>query len=267
MMQKFSFYTFSLFVLLGTLSCVAQKKDNNTYPQDAIEPLPVNNADFDIAYIMGKFDPATHMDFLEIPAKYADKAGRYLRRDVYKAYLRMYNAALKDGIKLSIISATRNFENQKTIWEKKWTGVTTLEGGINATSISNPEERALKILKFSSMPGTSRHHWGTDIDLNALENSYFVKGKGKKVYAWLTENAHNYGFCQTYSAMGSDRNSGYQEEKWHWSYYPISARLTKLAEARMKDEMISGFQGSETAIEIGVVKKYILGISPKCLAK
>jgi zinc D-Ala-D-Ala carboxypeptidase len=119
-------------------------------------------------------------------------------------------------------------------------------------------------LKYSSMPGTSRHHWGTDMDFNALTNEFFDKGKGKKIYTWLVANAHKYGFCQTYSAMGSDRTTGYQEERWHWSYTPISIRLTEIAKARIKDDMISGFLGSETALEIEVVEKYILGISPKC---
>ena len=43
-----------------------------------------------------------------------------------------------------------------------------------------------EIMKYSSMPSTSRHHWGTDIDLNSLENSYFEKGEGKKYsIGWL----------------------------------------------------------------------------------
>ncbi|NJK84501.1 MAG: M15 family metallopeptidase [Saprospiraceae bacterium] len=49
-----------------------------------------------------------------------------------------------------------------------------------AATTPNPQERALKILKYSSMPGTSRHHWGTDIDLNSFSNSYFEQGEGKK---------------------------------------------------------------------------------------
>jgi zinc D-Ala-D-Ala carboxypeptidase len=226
--------------------------------------LPIDNGDYDVAYIMGKFDPAKRQGFEEIPTTYSDRSGRYIRKDVFTAYKRMKEAANRDGIDFKIISATRNFDNQKSIWENKWTGKTLLEGNINATSIADPKERALKILKYSSMPGTSRHHWGTDIDLNSLENSYFDSGQGKKEYDWLQKNANKYGFCQTYTAIGSDRNSGYQEERWHWTYMPVSIRLTELAKHILKDEMISGFLGSETAIEIEVVEKYILGISPKC---
>ncbi len=69
------------------------------------------------------------------------------------------------------------------------------------------------------MPGTSRHHWGTDFDLNNLTNSYFSRGEGKVIYAWLKKNAGKYGFCQPYTA---GREEGYNEERWHWSYIPLA---------------------------------------------
>ena len=112
----------------------------------------------------------------------------------------MYDAAKKEGITLKIISATRNFATQKIIWEGKWTGKRLHESKENlAKTIPNPTERAIKILRWSSMPGTSRHHWGTDIDLNKLNNSYFEKGEGLKIYNWLIANASSFGFCQPYS--------------------------------------------------------------------
>ncbi len=50
------------------------------------------------------------------------------------------------------------------------------------------------------MPGTSRHHWGTEIDLNALNNKWFENGKGLKVYQLAYKNAAQYGFHQPYTA-------------------------------------------------------------------
>ena len=35
----------------------------------------------------------------------------------------MAEAAKKEGVILTIISATRNFESQKRIWENKWNGL------------------------------------------------------------------------------------------------------------------------------------------------
>jgi LAS superfamily LD-carboxypeptidase LdcB len=237
---------------------------------EAAEPAeqvaePEDDFDFTISYLMGQFDPAAHPDFVKVDDKYTDGDPYYLRKDTYAAFQKMWDAAMADGIKLVIISATRNFDRQKMIWEAKWTGTRKIENGANAAEkYPDPVTRALKILEYSSMPGTSRHHWGTDIDLNDLDNYTFEAGPGKPVYEWLSKNAAQYGFCQPYSPKGADRPEGYNEEKWHWSYMPVSEPLTRFAEKNLKNEMISGFLGAETATKIGVVEKYVLGINPAC---
>ncbi len=221
--------------------------------------------EFSLEYLMGQFDPAQHPDFVPVEKKYSDGDPYFLRKETYESFIKMWNAAKADSIDLKIISATRNFNRQKSIWEAKWTGARKIENGTNAAiKYPDPKTRALKILEYSSMPGTSRHHWGTDIDINDLDNYTFEQGKGKKVYDWMTANAARFGFCQPYSPKGDDRPYGYNEEKWHWSYIPVARQLTKLATMRLKDDMINGFQGAETAVEIGVVEKYVLGINDEC---
>lgn len=223
-------------------------------------------ASFSIEYLTGHFDPARHPDFVAVDKKYADGDGYYLRKDTYESFQKMWEAARADGISLTIISATRNFSRQKQIWEAKWTGDRKIENGANAAEkYPAPVTRALKILEYSSMPGTSRHHWGTDIDLNDLDNRTFEQGQGKKVYDWLQKHAAEFGFCQPYTPKGKARPDGYNEEKWHWSYIPVARQLTSLASEKLKDDMIGGFKGAETAKEIGVVKKYVLGINKACL--
>ncbi len=219
---------------------------------------------FSIDYLMGRFNPATHPDFVRIAPEHCDKPDMFLRRDAYHAFVRMYRAAQADGITLIIRSATRPFQHQKRIWEAKWRGERLVDGMNLAQAIPDPVQRALKILEYSSMPGTSRHHWGTDIDLNAFENSYFEQGQGQHEYEWLVAHAHEYGFCQPYTAKGPQRPWGYNEEKWHWSYRPIARQLTQLARTQLTDQMISGFQGAETAPQIQVVKRYVLGINEDC---
>lgn len=229
------------------------------------DTLLENANKIELNYLMGHFDPTTHSEFVEIPENYADRSGLFLRKEALAAFQQMYDAAKSEGIKLQIKSATRNFDYQKGIWENKWNGATILSDGTNvAKDISSPREKALKILLYSSMPGTSRHHWGTDIDLNAFNNAWFEKGEGLLIYRWLTENAFIYGFCQPYTAIGPDRPNGYQEEKWHWSYMPLSRTFTRAAELKLMDNLISGFGGSETAVEINVVKNYVLGINKTC---
>lgn len=217
------------------------------------------------SYLMGKFDPASKTGFVRIPRKYADRSGLYLREEALEKFIKMRTAAKKAGVHLVIRSATRNFDYQKGIWERKWLGKTKLSNGINvARDIVDPMDKSLHILEYSSMPGTSRHHWGTDIDLNSFNNKWFQSGKGLKLFQWMNANAAKYGFHRPYTAKGAQRPNGYNEEKWHWSYTPLAKKMTQDAERVLDDSQITGFLGSETAEAIGVVQHYILGVHPSC---
>ena len=219
--------------------------------------MPVRDsvpAPADISYLLGKFDPAARKDFVAVGKPYSDKSGMMLRKETFEAFKKMFEAAEKEGIVLRIISATRNFDRQKEIWEGKW--------GRFAKNPPAAKERALKILEYSAMPGASRHHWGTDIDLNDLNNASFEKnGRFEKAYAWLAAHAREYGFCQPYTA---GRPSGYKEEKWHWSYLPLSRLFLEQYKNNVADDRIKGFKGDETAAEIGILKNFVLGINPDC---
>ena len=265
--MRLSIILLSLSVLLA-INC-----SNSEKPSQKMELASKNNpkkdtiktfkSPYTLNEVLGKFTPSTHIDFVKIDKKHADKS-MYLRKAAYEAFIKMHDAAKKDGLSFIIRSATRNFKRQKQIWEAKWTGSRLIGGRNIAKTISDPIERALKILEFSSMPGTSRHHWGTDIDLNAFENSYFEKGKGKKEYDWLLKNASNFGFCQPYTKKDRRRPNGYQEEKWHWTYMPISEIFTIQAKLELTNDKIVGFKGSSTAAKIDVVKNYVLGVNLNC---
>lgn len=214
--------------------------------------------------LMGKIDPATDPLFVAVESKFASRSGMFMHQEAYEAFKEMFAAAAADGINLVIVSAMRTFNHQRRIWNNKWNGRQVLEGNINATSIVDPVERAREILRFSAMPGTSRHHWGTDIDLNSLVNSYFESGQGKRVYEWLQQNAAKFGFCQPYTAHGTNRNGGYEEEKWHWSYKPVSELYLEVFNQSVAYEDITGFDGWETALRIGVIERYVIEINQEC---
>jgi LAS superfamily LD-carboxypeptidase LdcB len=208
-------------------------------------------------YLTGHFVPGSRPDFVTVGKPYSNKPGMMLRKEAFEAFKKMWDAAKKDGIELSIISSTRTFEQQKAIWEGKWTRF--------AAEKPDPQARALKILEFSSMPGSSRHHWGTDIDLNDLNNASFEgKGKHNKVYDWLVTHAAEYGFGQPYTAKGTERPQGYNEEKWHWSYLPLARPFRQAFLQQITDADISGFKGSETAVGLHVVEYYVGGVALAC---
>ena len=256
-------------VVMFTMSCSAQKKQDNdsaTQQSDSTvlntgEGKGVSNSEKHPAtsgisasekdYLTGKTNFSKDSGFVKLNPKHCNDRTIYIRTEVAEAFERMRDAAQKDSVVLIVLSGARSFEQQKAIWERKW----------NNLQNQSPKEKALKILKYSSMPMSSRHHWGTDIDLNSLENDYFEKGKGLKIYRWLIKNAAEYGFCQVYSDKNVSGRTGYEMEKWHWSYMPFSRQLLERYNKTVKTDDFKGFSGWEMATEVDIIGKYVNGIT------
>ncbi|MDD7915363.1 M15 family metallopeptidase [Polaribacter ponticola] len=211
--------------------------------------VAVEAIDIDKNFVLGKFNYRKDTSFVKVKNLHASKT-IYLNKEVYDALVKMYEAAKADNINLRIISGTRNFYEQKSIWERKWKKYNNL----------SPIKRAQKILEYSSMPSTSRHHWGTDLDLSNLNNSYFDKGRGKKEYEWLKNNAKKYGFHQVYTSKDKGI-TGYNMEKWHWSFMPLAKQYLNYYNKNITEEDIERFKGSEFAEELNIIKNYVNGIS------
>ncbi len=205
-------------------------------------------------YAAGRFDPSTNGYFVDIRTLGIPAQGRQmLRREAAEALKRMRDDLAKDMpfMPFIVLSATRTFDDQKRIWDNKFNGRTRVGGLDLSKAVPDERERAFRILEFSSMPGTSRHHWGTDVDINALNNDYFRSGKGKRLHVWLVKHAARYGFCQPYSA---GRAAGYAEERWHWSYMPIAGKMQKCwndAYGRTPSLLLkqTSFAGAEASID------------------
>ncbi|WP_299669391.1 M15 family metallopeptidase [uncultured Polaribacter sp.] len=205
-------------------------------------------------YVLGKFNYTIRDDFVIVP-KYLSNKKIYVRKEVLDAFIKMEAKARKENVLLKIISGTRNFNHQKRIWNYKWN-----EKYKNLT----PLKRAEKILEFSAMPSTSRHHWGTDIDLNSLSNTYFSFRKGKKEYNWLIKNASKFGFYQPYTSKKNGR-TGYNEEKWHWSYAPLSTLYLDYYNKNISINDIDNFDGFELASDLNIISDFVNGVNPELL--
>ena len=224
---------------------------------------PPSSGHVSLNHLTGKVDPANDPSFARIPEEYLGGTRVWGHKDAVAAFVRMAEAAAVNGYKLKVVSAFRSFDDQKQIWEDKWNGKTLVDGKKLPQSTPDARARALKILEFSSMPGTSRHHWGTDFDLNSLNNAWFNTRDGKRTYDWLTEHASQYGFCQVYSAKTGAR-TGYEEEKWHWSYMPVASWYLQQYPVDVGYERLTGFDGASAARDIDVIKNYVQGINPDC---
>ena len=76
----------------------------------------------------------------------------------------------------------------------------------------------------------------------------------------MKENAHKFGFINLILPVVQ---LGIKEEKWHWTYLPLSKQYTQQIQQIITDEMINGFAGSEYSDQLDIVERYILGIADR----
>ncbi|WP_106828714.1 M15 family metallopeptidase [Parabacteroides pacaensis] len=181
----------------------------------------------------------------------------YLKKEVYEAFKIMYEAAKKDQVNLIVVSGCRTFNDQQCIWDNKWKREEYM-------AIPDEKSRALAILSYVAVPGTSRHHWGTEIDFNSAKLAYYSAGKGKKLYEWLKENAPKFGFYQPYTPINEERPTGYQEEMWHWTYLPLSSIFIREYCKQVTPADLDGFEGAKTLQNMEIFRDWVLGINPVC---
>ncbi len=176
-----------------------------------------------------------------------------LTSETIKAFFSMKAAAETDGFILNAVSGYRTFNRQLDIWNDKF-----------ASFSGTDQEKATKTAEFSAVPGMSRHHWGTEIDINSVDPSYWQNNVA--LYEWLVSNAPTYGFCQSY-----DEDRGVvKTEKWHWSYKPISKQLTQQYSDTIIAQDITGLGISGETTIISNFDFYKRGsisdINPDCLS-
>ena len=148
-----------------------------------------------------------------------------LEKNTFIAMEKMRKAALLDGIKIKVVSGFRDFERQKQIWNRKFKKFTTENNLSDLDAIK-------EIIRFSTIPGTSRHHWGTEIDVidedfknekNLLiSKKYEEGGIFEKLKKWMDNNSQKFGFYLTYD--NNINRKGFEYEPWHYSYLPESKK-------------------------------------------
>ncbi len=166
----------------------------------------------------------------------ADHPNIFLTPETRENFLTMQKAAAVDGINLQIASGYRGFDRQNKIFTDKYTGkrpvLNRQEVPINDLEL-NPSDRIRAILIFSSIPGFSRHHFGTDLDVYdpdllplgselQLTNQEYSTGPQAPLGKWLTNNIQRFNFFRPFQKTGPY----FSGELWHISYAPESDVLT-----------------------------------------
>jgi LAS superfamily LD-carboxypeptidase LdcB len=156
-----------------------------------------------------------------------------LHAQVVAPFQNLRRAALADGLDVRPHSSFRDFSRQLTIWNGKFSGARPMydaHGARIEVSQLSAAERVAAILLWSALPGASRHHWGTDVDLvdaGATPPGYQVQlttqefspgGPFAALAEWLEANAARFGFFRPFRGL----LSGVQPEPWHFSFAPVA---------------------------------------------
>lgn len=192
---------------------------------------------------------------LSAPPLVKFEGGHLLHQQIVDDYLAMSQAARADGIDCQLVSSYRDFHRQRAIWNKKWLGQATLYDRYSRpldTNLLNDDAKLHAILIWSALPGGSRHHWGTDIDVfdkanvsamqhqfELVDSEYCPNGPCYDLSQWLAANCHSYGFVRPFETD----NGGVAVEKWHLSHAEVASEfesernLEDLADAIISSEL------------------------------
>jgi D-alanyl-D-alanine carboxypeptidase len=111
----------------------------------------------------------------------------------------MVAAAARDGVVLMIVSGFRSVDYQAGLIRKK------IEAG----------QAISEILRVNAAPGFSEHHTGRAVDIASPGSRPLTEEfETTEAFAWLGENAANYGFAMSYPR---DNPWGFVYEPWHWA--------------------------------------------------
>ena len=182
--------------------------------------------------------------------------GCTLHPEAATAFLGLRAAAMQSDIDLVPVSTFRTFQHQLTIWNDKFNGRRPLldaDGRALDSAALSEAERVRAILLWSALPGASRHHWGTELDVidraglpqgaraQLIPLEYSPGGVFEKLGAWLPGHCEDYGFFLPYDR---DRG-GVRPEPWHLSFAPVSSRAlpaltVEVLAAALEDAGLSG---------------------------
>ena len=176
-----------------------------------------------------------------------------IHAQVVEPFVALQAQSAKQGFDLQICSGFRSFERQLHIWNGKLSGlrpVVDKAGNPIVLEALSPWDQIQAVLRWSALPGASRHHWGTDFDVYdaaAMPEGYQIQltpeeVEGAGIFApmhdWLDSSfdGDSLGFYRPY---GTDKG-GVAPERWHLSYAPIADIYAREHSADVIAERLAG---------------------------
>jgi LAS superfamily LD-carboxypeptidase LdcB len=173
--------------------------------------------------------------------------GHRLQHMVAEAFAALQSKARDAGFELAIASSFRPYSRQLAIWNGKASGTRPVHDDSGHPIVMahlSAVEQLHAILRFSALPGTSRHHWGTDIDVYdaaVMPPGYQLLLSPQEVapgglfdplHSWLDERiaaGESHGFYRPYAR---DRG-GVAPERWHLSYAPLAVTCAQQCDSTL----------------------------------
>jgi LAS superfamily LD-carboxypeptidase LdcB len=160
----------------------------------------------------------------------------FIHHQLQDSLNKLQSKAFKEGFKLSVISGFRSYERQLAIWNAKASGQRLLHDALGNQlryEELSPTELLHAILRWSALPGASRHHWGTDIDVfdANTQKPHEVQlipaecdgdGPAAGLHQWLSKMMEENECFDFFRPYRTDRG-GVSPEPWHLSYQPLSS--------------------------------------------
>jgi zinc D-Ala-D-Ala carboxypeptidase len=144
-------------------------------------------------------------DLQRIPEYMFPARELWLREEALRQLEMLWQAADADEVNLTIISAYRSYDYQKSLFQ-------------NYAANYGDEEAN----RFSARAGQSEHQLGTTVDFGGtavdLKAAYAETDQGR----WLADHAYQYGFAMSYP-QGKEEITGYIYEPWHYRYIGLEA--------------------------------------------
>lgn len=169
-----------------------------------------------------------------------DDVGLHL--EVIGPWQQLVAAARKAGFDLALASGFRSFERQQHIWNAKMCGVRPVLDdhgcAVDIATLSSLE-KIKRVMRWSALPGTSRHHWGTDIDiydrasvpddycLQLVAEEYTDNGPFTPMSQWLKDYLQK-DDSPAFIFPYMEDNNGIMPEPWHLSYLPVAKQYQKM---------------------------------------
>ncbi|MCQ9120551.1 peptidase M15 [Rodentibacter pneumotropicus] len=190
----------------------------------------------------------------------------FLQKEALLPFQSLQQCAVKNGFNLQPASSFRDFQRQQLIWNGKFSGERKVhddEGhGLDLTLLDD-WQKCQAILRWSALPGGSRHHWGTEIDI--FDPDLLPQGQSLQLEPWeyekggyffelsefLIENLPHFDFTLPFMQQPIGKKIG--REPWHISYLP----LAELARMQFSPEILLHSWQNEEIGGKDILRKHI----------